>query len=69
MIRKKGIFIPVLCFFIGFAPALSLVRNQINPDMARILGTWNLEVYADGQSILLSLVLEKKDGHHTLRFK
>jgi hypothetical protein len=62
MIKKKGFLIPALCFLIGFVPVLSLARPQANPDLAGILGTWNLEVYADGQSILLSLVLEKKDG-------
>ena len=62
MIKKKDILIPALCFMSGFAPTLSLPRPQTNLDLAGILGTWNLEVYADGQSILLSLVLVKKDG-------
>ncbi len=62
MIEKKGILIPALCFLIGLAPAFSLGQDQDYPAISGFLGTWDLEVYADGQSILLSLVLEKKNG-------
>jgi hypothetical protein len=41
-------------------PLLSL--DQVKPDPGKILGTWALEVYADGQTIFLTLLLENRDA-------
>ncbi len=35
---------------------------QPKPDRAKILGTWNLEVYADGTYVYLTLAMEEVEG-------
>ncbi len=62
MKRVLGLFI--LAGFIIGAPQAGPLSGQstVKADLNRILGTWSLEVYADGQIIYLSLLLETKNG-------
>jgi hypothetical protein len=45
----------------GAAPAAA-GQAAPKPDNAKVLGTWAVEVYADGQSFYLTLLMEEREG-------
>jgi len=59
----KKLLIPVLLagLVVGAwtAPA---VQNVPKPDLSKVLGTWSLEINADGQVFYLTLVMEAVEG-------
>jgi len=59
----KKLLIPAIV--IGLAAlgwAGPAVQTAAKPDLAKVLGTWDLELDADGQMFYLTMVLEKVEG-------
>lgn len=55
-----ALMISIIFFGLGFAG----LRGQ-EPSRAKVLGTWDVEVTAEGQSYFLTMVLNEADGQFT----
>ena len=61
MRKTTGWLILIAFVACGGLTAPAFAQDRPAPDLGRILGTWTLEIYADGQSIALILLLENGD--------
>lgn len=51
-----------LILICGWSMALPAQKAAPKPDPAKVLGTWSLEINANGMSIYLTLVFEESGG-------
>ena len=59
----KKLLIPfLLAGLVAGAWAAPAIQNAPKPDLGKVLGTWDLEVDADGQVFYLTMVMEKVEG-------
>lgn len=52
----------ILAVLAGLGLAFPQQKPAPNPDKAKILGTWSLDVFAGGMTITLTLVVEESEG-------
>jgi hypothetical protein len=59
----KRFLIPILIVgLVAGSWAAPAVQNAPKPDLSKVLGTWNIEINADGQLFYLTLVMEAVEG-------
>jgi hypothetical protein len=59
---KKLLITIVIAGLATFAWPAPAAQTASKPDLAKALGTWDLEVDADGQIFSLTMILEKAEG-------
>lgn len=60
--RKTLAFMALAALVLAGALAAEAWQTADKPDNAKVLGTWAVEVYADGQSFYLTLIVEEVEG-------
>lgn len=59
----KKLLIPVIVVGLAaLAWSAPAAQTAPKPDLGKVIGTWNLELNADGQVFYLTMVLEKLEG-------
>lgn len=60
--RTAIVFFALTALVVGPVLAGETGQTAPKPDKAKVLGTWAVEVYADGQTVYLNLLVEDLDG-------
>ena len=65
--RKTHILAALAALALAGALAAEIGQAAPKPDNGKVLGTWAVEVYADGQSFYLTLLVEQTEGKLTAK--
>ncbi len=60
--RRIVVLFALAALVVGGAVPATAGQAAPKPDKAKVLGTWAVEVYADGQSFYLTLLVEEREG-------